>query len=250
MGWAVCDRVFPIGFAAGALVPVAAASLRSDRHRRMLTRFGLAFAATIVVLVAAGAAVFGLSEWRVFFARLIRDGQVHNVLHVGLEKILAYRAWVPRQDFRGPEGFLRFRAWNLRITDTLAQMRPVAIPLQIAALLAAAGASLRRRPYEAAVLCGVVVMFVVAAPASYYFVILAAVPALLFRAAATAPTEARKWREHLVLVAFNAFWTCTLLSSRLSPDPIVFDFVICVAFAAFLVVWMGAWLSWRGKRRA
>jgi hypothetical protein len=175
---------------------------------------------------------------------------VHNVLHVGLEKILAFRAWVPRQDFRGPEGFPRFAAWNLRITETLARMRPVSVPLQVAALAAAVAASARRRPFEAAMLSGTVLMFVIAAPASYYFVILAVVPALLFRASATAPNEARRWREYLVLTAFNVFWTCTLLSSRLSPDPIVFDLVICVAFAAFLVVWLAAWLPWPRERRA
>jgi hypothetical protein len=248
MGWAVWDRVFPIGFAAGALVPVAVRSLRSARHRRMMARFGMGLGATTVVLVLASAVVFGASEWRVFFARMLQDRGVHNVLHVGLEKILAYRDWVPRQDFRGPEGFPRFRDWNLRVTATLDHMRPVAIPLQLTVLTGALGASMRRRPVEGALLCGVVLMFVVAAPASYYFVILALVPALLFRAAATAPNEARRWREYLVLTAFNAFWTCTLLSSRLSPDDIVYDLYICVAFAAFLVIWIAAWLPWPGPR--
>jgi hypothetical protein len=231
LGWAACERLFPVGFAVGAVFPLAFRSLRGAPHRRALARFGVAFAAAVVGLVATTAAVLGTESWRVFCSRLLRDRHIHSVLHVGLEKILAYRHWAPHEDFYG---------WNLRVDTALDRMLMPSLLLSAAAALAAARASIRRRPFEGALLFGVVVMFL-ASPASYYFVILCVVPALIFRSAATAPTAGRRWREYLALTAFNAFWMCTLLASRLSPDVVVYDLVICVAFAAFLVAWVVAW---------
>jgi hypothetical protein len=236
LAWAACERIFPLGFALGAVFPLAFASLRSASQRRALARFAVAFLATVVSLVVVSAAVFGAESWRVFSSRLLHDRHVHSVLHVGLEKILAYRTWVPDEDFR---------VWNLRVDDALDQRMIPALLVSLAAALSAARASVHRRPFEGALLFGIVVMFL-ASPASYYFAILAVVPALIFRSAATAPREGRRRREHLALTAFNAFWMCTLVASRLTPDVVVYDLLICVAFAAFLVVWVVAWSPPRG----
>jgi hypothetical protein len=231
LAWAACERIFPLGFAVGAVVPLAYASLRSVPHRRALARFGVAFVATAAGLVAVSAAVLGVESWRVFCSRLLHDRHIHSVLHVGLEKILAYQTWLPGEDFY---------AWNLRVDIALDQRRIPALLVSLVAVLAAAWASIHRRPFEGALLFGIVVMFL-ASPASYYFAILAVVPALLFRSAATAPRDDRRRREHVALMGFNAFWMCTLVASRLSSDVVVYDLIICLAFAAFLVVWVAAW---------
>jgi hypothetical protein len=230
LGWAVCDRVFPAAFAVGAAIPLAAhaARIRTDRER--LARFALGFGATVAVVFALSVALFGLDAWRVFVERTARDAHVHNVLHVGLDKILTYRSWVPAQAFGGHEGLLRFRAWNERIDATWASERPLAWAVQIALLGAAAWASRRRAPHEAALLLGVTAMFVLASPASYYYVVLALVPVVLLRS-----------RQLGALLAFQVFWLLTLLAPRVVADPIVQDLIVCVALAAFLCVWIAVW---------
>jgi hypothetical protein len=102
-------------------------------------------------------------------------------------------------------------------------------------------ASLRRKPYESALLFGLTGMFFFSIPANYYYVVLALVPALLLRAAATAPARARRLGEYGAFVAFVAFWIATLLAPRMWGDDIVYNHFICVAFLAFMVVWMAAW---------
>jgi len=240
MGWAICDRVFPAGFAVGAAVPLVWRAMGWPAHRARLARFVVGLGATIAIAGIASVAVFGVADWRVFIARTVRDAGVHNVLHVGLDKILTFRPWVPGQDFHGHEGLARFRQWNERIDATWAGERALAAVAQVAALSAAIAASLRRAPFEAAVLVGVTAMFCLASPASYYYVVLAVVPAVLLRSAVHA-RGADRTRDLRVLLAFQAFWLVTLLASPLIPDAIVADLVICVALAAFLAFWMVAW---------
>jgi hypothetical protein len=236
-GWAICDRVFPVAFAVGAAVPMV---LGPGRNRRKLARFAIGLSVVLVVAGAASLVVFGAQDWRVFAARTVRDSGVHNVLHVGLDKILTYRPWTASQDFGGHEGLHRFRLWNERIDATWASERPLALVAQIAFVLAAAIASRRRAPFEAAVLVGVTAMFCLASPSSYYYVVLAAVPVVLLRAALVARASKRA-RDLALLLAFQAFWLVTLVSPVLLPDRIVVDLVICAALAIFLCAWIAAW---------
>jgi hypothetical protein len=240
MGWAICERVFPLAFAAGAVVPLAFQSVHAGRHRARLVRFALGVTGTVVLTVTLSLLFFGADSFRVFAVRLARDAGVHNVLHVGLDKILTYRSWVPSQSFWGYEGLARFRHWNERINETWHDIRLPAAGLQLALMSFAAFASRRRHPFEASVLVGVTGMFTLASPASYYYVILALVPVVLLRSATIARPEARV-RELAALLAFQAFWLVTLVAPQLVRDPIVFDLQICVALALSLVVWIGAW---------
>jgi hypothetical protein len=164
-------------------------------------------------------------------------------MHIGLKKILAFREWTPSQNFHGHEGLERFHAWNVRLRAAWASARPIAMPLQLAAAGSATLASMRARPHEAALLCGVVAMFFFNLPANYYYVVLALVPAIALRRAATAPGAARRTRDFIVFASFNAFWVTTLVVSRLWADDILYDYVLCIALAAFLVVWIAAWID-------
>ena len=246
MGWAVCDRVFPAAFVAGAIVPLAWRAVGSRLHRARLARFLLGAAATVLVAGVASIVVFGAGDWRVFIARTARDAGVHNVLHVGLDKILTFRPWVPGQDFGGHDGLRRFRLWNERIDATWASERGLAAVAQVAAIAAATLASLRRTPFEASVLFGVTAMFCLASPASYYYVVLALVPVVLLRSALHA-RRADRARELGAVLAFSGFWLVTLLAPALLADAIVADFAICAALAVFLGVWMVAWVG-RARR--
>jgi hypothetical protein len=245
LGAAVCDRIFPAGFAIGAAVPLAyrALLLRSPDARKVLIRFGAGLGGTIAVLVALSCVVFGLPSWGTFFSRILRHGDVYYVMHIGLKKVLTFRDWVPSQNFQGHDGLRHFHDWNLHLRATWAEMRPLVIPIQLVAVVGAGCASLHRRPYEAALLCGVVFMFVFNLPANYYYVVLALVPALLFRSAATAPSLDRRAREFFGLAAFNIFWALTLVAPRAYGDAIVYDYWICVGLAAFLAVWIVVWLE-------
>jgi hypothetical protein len=239
---AACDRLFPAAFAVGAMLPLAYRAIRHGGDRTPIVRFCAGFAGVTALLLAASTAVFGLGAWRVFVERILRHGDVYFVMHVGLKKIVTYRDWVASQDFHHHEGLARFRLWNLRLRATWASMRPVVVPIQ---LLAAAGAilgSIRVRPYEAAVLFGVIVMFFFNLPANYYYSVLVVVPAFLLRRAATCPASQRP-REYLALAAFNAFWVGTLVVPHLWRDDIVYDFIICVMLAAFLVIWVASWIG-------
>jgi hypothetical protein len=164
-------------------------------------------------------------------------------MHIGLKKVLTWRDWVPAQNFHGHDGMTRFHDWNLRLRATWAAMRPVAVPLQLGAAIAAVMASLRARPYEAALLCGVIGMFAFNLPANYYYVVLVLVPALILRRAATWPSVVRRSREYLALSAFNVFWLATLIVARLWGDDIMQDYIICVLLGLFLLVWLAVWLQ-------
>jgi hypothetical protein len=154
-----CDRVFPAGFAVGALLPVAWGALRSADDRRKLKRFGVGFGATVGVLVVLSLVFFGTESWKVFFLRIGRHGDVYFVMHIGLKKVLTWRDWVANKNFHGHPGLQAFRDWNLQLRATWASMRPIAIPIQLAAVGGAAYAGIRRRPYESSLLLGIVAMF-------------------------------------------------------------------------------------------
>jgi protein-S-isoprenylcysteine O-methyltransferase Ste14 len=124
-------------------------------------------------------------------------------------------------------------------------MRWLVIPVQLFALGAALAASIRRRPQEAALLVGVVAMFCFSLPANYYYVILALVPAVVLRAAMTAPRAVERVRHWVVLSGFALFWCSTLLAPRMFNDDIVYDHFICVALLTFLAGWIALWLPWR-----
>lgn len=241
LGFATCDRLFPLAFAAAAMVPIAARARRSPEHRAILRRFGVGFGAVVAVLVVASLIMFGASAWSVFFMRIGRHDNVYHVLHLGLKKVLTFRDWVPFKNFRGHQGNESFRTWNLALRETWASMRPIAVPLQALVAAATAWAASRRRPHEAALLGGVVFMFTFNLPANYYYCILALVPALALRAAATATTSARRWRDFAVYVGFAMFWTFTFLAPLLPGDDITFTHRISTALFAFLVVWLALW---------
>jgi len=241
LGASVADRIFPAGFAAGAMIPMAALAWRSPEHRARLVRFVGAMAASFAALALLAAIVFGPHRWVVFAERIGRHGDVYYVMHIGLKKVMGFREWVLNQNFHGHDGLARFRSWNLRLRAQWHDMRPWTWLVQLLAVVGAIGASLRRKPYEAALVGGVVFMFAFNLPANYYYVVLALVPAMLVRAAASAPTELRRLREYGAFVAFGAFWLTTLVSSRVWDSDIRYDYWICVGLAAFLVAWFAAW---------
>jgi hypothetical protein len=92
-------------------------------------------------------------------------------------------------------------------------------------------------------------MFCFNIPANYYYVVLALVPALLVRAAMTAPGLVERLRDWGVLMAFALFWLSTLLAPRMFGDDIVYDHFICCALLAFYGVWIAAWLPWQRLRQ-
>ncbi|MDP9002932.1 MAG: DUF2029 domain-containing protein [Myxococcota bacterium] len=243
LGMATCDRLFPAGFAAFAMLPVAVKSIRSMDHRKILLHFCGAFAATVVVLVGASWAVFGFSAWHTFFSRIVRHSDIYYVMHIGLKKVLTYRDWVHGKNFHGHDGLMRFRSWNFRLRDTWAEMRPLILPLQALAVAGTVLATIRRHPYEAALIGGIVFMFVFNLPANYYYVVLTLVPAIVFRGAATSTTMPRRLRDYGVLTAFSAFWMLTLVAPYLAGDDIIYNFYICSALGVFLLIWIAAWIE-------
>jgi hypothetical protein len=224
------------------MVPVAFRMRASAKHRDIFKRFAIGLGSSIGVLVVASVLVFGLEDWRVFFMRILRHGDIYYTMHIGLKKVLTYRDWVPSQNFMGHDGLVNFKNWNIRLRDTWSSARAWALPIQLAFAAAAAFASRRRPPHEAALLWGVMFMFVFNIPANYYYVVLVIVPALLFRAAAVATNDADRYRSYIALSAFNVFWMFTLIASRLSNDVLIYNFYICVTFAAMLCIWIGAWI--------
>jgi hypothetical protein len=169
---------------------------------------------------------------------------VYYTMHIGLKKVITWRDWVPAQNFHGHAGLQRFHDWNVRLRDTWAATRWLAIPTQLLALGGAAVAAARRRPHEAALIVGTVAMFCFSLPANYYYVVLALVPAMLLRAGVTAPTGDRRMREWVAYCAFSLFWLSTLLASRLFGDDIIYNHFICVALLAFYGVWIALWVPW------
>ncbi len=243
-GAAACDRLFPAGFAVGAAIPLAWRALRSAPDRRRLARLGLGFGGAVGALVLASLLVFGFDAWRVFFTRIVRHGDVYYTMHIGLKKVITFRDWVPSQNFHGHVGLQRFHDWNVRLRETWAASRWIAVPVQLAALGGAGFVSLRRRPYEAGLLVGVVAMFCFSLPANYYYVVLCLVPAILLQGALVSPSSLGRAREWGVAMAFALFWLTTLLAPRLYGDDILYDHFICEGLLAFLGVWIAAWLPW------
>jgi hypothetical protein len=246
LGAAACDRVFPGGFAVGAAVPLAYRALHSTVDRQRLKRFGIGFGGVVAGLVILSLLVFGFDSWRVFVTRIGRHSDVYYTMHIGLKKVITWRSWVASQNFHGHDGLQRFHDWNLRLRATWASMAWLVIPVQLIAAGGAVVASARRRPHEAALLVGAVAMFCFSLPANYYYVVLALVPAILLRAAVTAPTAQARLRDWIVLSGFIVFWLSTLLAPQVFRDDIVYDHFICVALLTFLGGWIVAWLPWQG----
>ncbi len=246
---ATCDRLFPMGFAVGALIPLGyrAWKGRQKRDIDVLVRFAIGFGATSAIVILASIFAFGFSSWAVFFDRIVAHGDIYYGMHIGVKKVLTWRDWVPNQNFQAHNGLITFKNWNLRLRDTWRGMRAVVVLMQLGVLAAVFYGGIRRRPYESAILCGVCVMFFFNLPANYYYVIVVLVPGLVYRAAATAPSAERRLREYAVFMAFNLFWLFTLFASRLTNDLLIYDYYICLAFLFFLIVWMAAWLE--GKPR-
>ena len=245
-----CDRLFPAGFAFGAALPLALLALRSAEDRRKLGRFGAGFGAhdpgprrrehaRLRRRVLADLLPAHLPPRRRVLRHAHRPEEGDHVARLGAI------AELPRA--RGDE---LFHDWNLRLRETWVSMRGVAIPLQLVATGGAVYAGLRRRPYESSVLVGIVGMFFFNLPANYYYVVIVLVPALLLRAAMTAPSLERRLREFGALTAFSAFWITTLVASRLVGDDIVYDHTICVALLIFLGVWIVTWLQHPDALRA
>jgi len=252
---ATCDRLFPVGFAIGAMLPLAATAANRARGaeaasaRRILGRIGFWFAGTLALLVLVSIGAFGTTPWRVFFARILHHGDINYTMHIGLKKVLTWRDWVPAQNFMGHDGLIVFREWNLHLQRTWVEMRWLAVPIQILGIGAAVLAGARRRAHESAMLVGAAFMFLFNIPANYYYAILALVPALLLRAAATAPTTTRRVREYALFTAFVAWWLGTFAASRYSGDVLVYNHLICVSLAVFLAMWIGGWLATPGSLR-
>ena len=252
---ATCDRLFPVGFAIGARLPLAATAANrargaeAARARRILGRIGFWFAGTLALLVLVSIGAFGTTPWRVFFARILHHGDIYYTMHIGLKKVLTWRDWVPAQNFMGHDGLIVFREWNLHLQRTWVEMRWLAVPIQILGIGAAVLAGARRRAHESAMLVGAAFMFLFNIPANYYYAILALVPALLLRAAATAPTTTRRVREYALFTAFVAWWLGTFAASRYSGDVLVYNHLICVSLAVFLSMWIGGWLATPGSLR-
>jgi hypothetical protein len=245
LGLATCDRIFPIAFAAAAMVPIAVRARRSPEHRAILRRFGTAFGVVVVVIVLVSIVMFGASSWSTFFARIINHDNVYHPQHLGLKKVLTFRDWVPIKNFHGHDGNDRYRAWNLALRATWSSMRPLVIPLQAMIAGATAVAASKRRPHEAALIGGVVYMFTFSLPANYYYCILALIPALLLRAAATATNPAKRWTEFALYIAFATFWLFTFVAPQLPGDDLIRTFRISLLLFLFLVGWIVAWSELR-----
>lgn len=247
LAWAACDRVFPAGFAVGAILPIAWRALvtKVPDDRVRLKQFAIGFGATAAVLVLLSTAIFGVDAWRVFITRIGRHSDVYYTMHIGLKKVVTWRDWVPGQNFHGHVGLERFHDWNVRLRDTWKASWWFAIPIQFVALGGACAAAVRRRPHEASLIVGAIAMFCFALPANYYYVVLALVPAVLLRSAITAPTGDLRVRHWIPLTAFGGFWLTTLLVPRLYGDDIVYDHFICVALLLFYGIWIASWLPAR-----
>ena len=242
-GVAACDRIFPLGFAIGAALPLAFRAWKHERERRELKQFAMGLGGAVAGLVVVSTLVFGLSSWATFFERILKHGDVYYVMHIGLKKVLAWRDWVPRQNFHGHEGLGRFHDWNVRLRGAWKAERAVAIPIQLAAAAAAAWAAVGRKPYEGALIVGVCAMFFFEIPANYYYVVLALVPAMLLRAATVAPTAERRRSDYAAMILFFVFWAFTLRASRMWGDDIVYNHWICVALLVYLDVWLLSWIE-------
>jgi hypothetical protein len=244
-----CDRVFPVAFAVGAALPLAwrAYRSRSIEDRRRLMHFGAGFAGTAVALVLVSLAVFGADAWRVFVMRIVRHGDVYYGMHIGLKKVLTWRAWTLKQDFHGHEGLARFHDWNVRLRETWASMRPIAIPVQLAAAGGAAYAGIRRKPYESALLFGLVGMFFFNLPANYYYVVLCLVPALLLRSAATAVVPERRQSDLTVLGVYIVFWVTTLLAPFNAYNDLAYNHTVSLTLGVVIALWIVAWCERKKK---
>jgi hypothetical protein len=241
LGFATCDRMFPLAFAAAGMLPIAVRARHSPDHRAILRRFGLGFGAVVIVLVLLSVVVYGASSWSVFFARIRSHDEVYHPLHLGLKKVLTFRDWVPFKNFNGADGNARYREWNLALRATWSSMRPLVLPLQLGVGALTAWAASRRRPHEAALIGGVITMFTFSLPANYYLAILALIPALAVRAAATATSAHRRWLDFTVFVGFAMFWMFTFVAPFLPGDDITFTFRDSTALFAFLVGWAVLW---------
>lgn len=233
-----CMRVFPVLFAAGAGLALAAAWWRGDRRDEQdlasgLVPFTLSGLATAAVMVGASLVMFDSELWTAFFHKIRAHGDTYFVWHVGFKKWATWSLAAAGQDFWWSRGLERFQTWNQGLDQAWQAGRWVYEPLRAGMVLLAVGLSARLPPARAALLFGGTAMFCLTMPANYYYVWLAAIPVVLGSEGAGRAALAQQLALYALLVLLSVVrW--------LHPDALVQNAWWNSGFFLFFNVWLAA----------
>lgn len=168
LAWSTVLRLFPVFFAAAAVVPIAL-RLRDRTAAVAARRFALGFLGMVVVAWIAGSmAGRGPGAWSEYAERIRAHHSAWSTNLVGLDSVAVLDTVLQASDTEGLE-------WIDRVAESRASRRPYLLPVFLTSLLVTAWVARRLPPWRA-MLLGVIPVYCASAIAGYYWVMLWLLP--------------------------------------------------------------------------
>ena len=220
------DRVIPLLFFAGALVPLSYQWVQSKGEKREIISFAVGFAISLGVWFLLSVSLYDLGHWRDFFANMKVHNRPFHIPHVGLKKAMIYFKGISPQDFWYEEGLKRFNVWNAALEKVLQSRRIFYYPLALFLILGSLWVSRKKSPPLAALLVGGSLLYALLLPARYYYVYLALFPVVSYEFPSTFHNNIRLFLSFFLVFAL-------LVIPMLPPDDIVLNIYFSYALGIF-----------------
>ncbi len=227
MGLSAIDRIFPIVFAAGAIIPLLYDYKRNIKPLQQYIGGGVI---AVAVLFIASVAMFGLESWAAFFTKINLHKNLFFVHHIGYRKVALFDDLVPHQNFWWGDGLRNFAIWNARLNANWAAVKWAHLPFFALMLICAGFAARRIKPEESALLFGGLMLFFFAIPANYYYIYFPMVAVVI------AASEKNHLRT-ILITTFFALWAFLHSVRNLSNDDLIQNYYVCIGFLVFFVIW-------------
>lgn len=228
-GYSAGDRIFPILFFLGALIPLAYEWIQSKGRKKNMIPLMTGFLVSIGGLFLLSLVLYGFEHWGNFIANM----KVHNrpffIPHVGLKKAVVYFKGIYPQNFWHEEGFKRFNAWNEQVQAVFERRGNFYYPATLFLSLGSIWVSRKRSAAFAAVLVGGALLYALMLPARYYYVYLALFPVAFYRFPSNISDQLRLFLIFLLMFSL-------MVIPMLPPDDILLNIYFSYAIGVFLAL--------------
>lgn len=227
LGLSSIDRIFPIVFAAGAVIPLL---YDYKKNIKPLQQYIAGGAITVSVIFLISLALFGLGAWGAFFTKIGLHNEMFFVHHIGYKRVAVFDEFVPNQNFWWGDGLRSFAIWNARLNANWDSMKWIHLPFIVMLLGASVLAARRMKPEESALLFGGLVLFFFSIPANYYYIYFPMVAVVI---AASDKDNIRT----ILISAFFLLWAFLHTVRSITKDDLIQNYYVCLGFLMFFIIW-------------
>jgi len=227
--YSVGDRIFPLLFFVGALVPLAYGWFKTKGQKSDIVPFVTGFSIAMCVLLLISLKLYGLASWQDFFANM----KIHNgpfwIPHVGLKKALVYYPGIDPQNFWYEDGLVRFNAWNTHLEAIFNSKKSIYAAIALFMCFGSVWVARKKSPCLAALLVGGTLFYVFLLPARYYYIYLSLFPVVAYLSPSTIYNNIRLALSFLLILIL-------LIIPMFPPDDILLGIYFSYALGAFFVL--------------